>query len=786
MKSAFLIAIRYLPLLGVLAPAVVHAQRTPEAPLLTRWAKDIDPQAVHPEYPRPQMKRNAWLNLNGVWDYSVRPWREAPPDKWDGKIVVPFPIESALSGVMKEVGPENRLWYRREFSIPRADEWREKRLLLHFGAVDWEAEVYVNGRKVGTHRGGYDPFSVDVTHAVKSRPDQSDHELVIAVWDPTDAGFQPRGKQVRNPHGIWYTAVTGIWQTVWLEPVPEVYIRSLKITPDLDEGRIHVTADIEGTAEGASVRVRVPSVEIYTAEESAKPEEQQKITLEDVGAGGNATERISIDLPEPKAWSPREPWLYELWVTLHGEDGAMLDTVGSYSGLRKIALGKADDGFVRLFLNNEPVFQYGPLDQGWWPDGLYTAPTDEALRYDIEITKELGFNMIRKHVKVEPARWYHWCDRLGVLVWQDMPSGDRYIGPRDDDVDRVAQSSQQFETELRELIDDFGNHPSIVIWVPFNEGWGQYDTARITVWIQGYDPTRLVISASGWTDRGTGAAHDIHRYPGPGAPEPESDRAGVLGEFGGLGLPVSGHTWQDEENWGYRSYETPEALTEAYVQLLERLRPLIGWKGLAAAVYTQTTDVEIEVNGLLTYDRAVLKMPAERIAKVNRELYGPPPKVAVAVPTSQEEGIVWKYTTTKPSEGWTAADFDDASWQEGQGGFGTRETPGTVVRTEWDGSDIWLRRTVKLSSDAQLEEPFLLIHHDEDAQVYVNGTLAAEVNGHTTGYVLVPLNAEGAEQLRTAAKDGGEVVLAIHCRQTDGGQYIDVGIVDVREGTTEP
>jgi hypothetical protein len=729
------------------------------------------------------MARDAWLNLNGLWSYSIGPWQDGPPDQWDGQILVPFPIESALSGVMRPVGPDQRLWYRREFAIPREDAWNGKRLLLHFGAVDWEAEVWVDGQRVGGHRGGYDPFTVDITEAVKGPADRTSHELVVAVWDPTDAGFQPRGKQVQRPHSIWYTAVTGIWQTVWLEPVPEVSIHSIRIRPDLDNGQFHVSTDIRGDSHGTFLRVRVPFVRMHG---SGNSDEESKTLLSNVGASGRAQEPIKIEVPEPRAWSPDEPWLYELSIALHGEDGSVLDTVNSYGGLRKIALGQGMDGFVRLLLNNKPLFQYGPLDQGWWPDGLYTAPTDEALRYDIEVTKKLGFNMIRKHVKVEPARWYYWCDRLGILVWQDMPSGDRYIGPRDDDIERVAQSARQFESELQRIVDALGNHPSIVMWVPFNEGWGQYDTARITKWIDEYDPTRLVNSASGWTDRGTGDVNDIHRYPGPAAPPPEEKRAGVLGEFGGLGLPLAGHTWQDEKNWGYRSYESPEALTEAYLQLIERLRPLIGWRGVAAAVYTQTTDVEIEVNGLLTYDREVIKMPAERIATANRQLYGAAPNVVAVVPASQEEGATWRFTMSEPAESWRTLSFDDTSWSEGAGGFGTPETPGTIVRTKWNSNDIWLRRKVKLSPDTQLENPYLVIHHDESAQVAVNGSTLAEFEGHTSGYVLVPLDKDAANLLRAAIQEGnGEFVLAVHCRQSEGGQYIDVGIFDVRRPQVE-
>jgi hypothetical protein len=414
-------------------------------------------------------------------------------------------------------------------------------------------------------------------------------------------------------------------------------------------------------------------------------------------------------------------------------------------------------------LNGEPLFQYGPLDQGWWPDGLYTAPNDEALQYDVEITKKLGFNMARKHVKVEPARWYYWCDKLGLLVWQDMPSGNN----------STFEGQRNFERELAKMIGSFGNHPSIVMWVPFNEGWGQHDTERVVELTRKLDPTRLVNNASGWTDTKTGDVHDIHSYPGPSAPPVEEMRAIVLGEFGGLGLPLKGHTWQDEKNWGYRSYTTAEALTDAYLELVVRLRPLIG-QGLAAAVYTQTTDVEIEVNGLLTYDRSVIKMDTERIAAAAAKLYLPPPSVEVVVATSQEEPQTWRYTLEQPADGWEKADFDDAKWDSGPGGFGRANTPGTVVRTEWHADNIWVRRTFELGEPPA--EAHLLIHHDEDAEVYVNGVRVAELKGYTTGYIVHPLSAEAQKAFRD-----GRNVIAIHCKQTGGGQYIDAGIVNLVE-----
>jgi len=731
------------------------AWKPAEGPLLTKWAADVSPDNALPEYPRPQMVRRDWLNLNGIWDYAITAKDRMQPREFDGQILVPFPIESALSGVMKRVGPDNCLWYRRTFNIPQ--KWGEGiRILLHFGAVDWETTVWVNGLKVGRHRGGYDPFTFDITHALRPAGPQ---ELVLSVWDPSDAGTQPRGKQVRKPRGIWYTPVTGIWQTVWLEPVAPRHIDGLKLTPDVDASKLIV-----------EIGTRLTRSDNVTVEVSA----DGKLVAQAKGLN-----QIEVPIPNPHLWSPDDPFLYDVKITLgHFRLPVVTDEVQCYFAMRKIALTKDEEGINRLFLNGKPLFQYGPLDQGWWPDGLYTAPTDAALKYDVEVTKQLGMNMARKHVKVEPDRWYYWCDKLGLLVWQDMPSGDRYIRRNQPDIERTKESAEQFELEWSRIIKAFYNHPSIVMWVPFNEGWGQYDTARIVDLTKKLDPTRLVNSASGWTDRGVGDVHDIHRYPGPGCPPLEDGRAAVLGEFGGLGLPVRGHTWQDEKNWGYRSYDDRAKLTDAYLALLDNLRPLIGG-GLVAAVYTQTSDVEIEVNGLMTYDRAMIKMDTDKIRAAAEKLYLPPPIVTTVVPTSREDGQIWRYTTTEPARGWQRENFDDSDWEIGKGGFGTEGTPGAVIGTTWDTPDIWLRRTIDLEGTVP-SDLFLTIHHDEDAEVYVNGTPIAKLSEHTSGYIRIPL-----DEKALAAFKPGLNKLAVHCHQTRGGQYIDVGFVDIKERDTE-
>jgi hypothetical protein len=723
--------------------------RPATGPLMTRWAKDVRADRALPEYPRPQLRRDKWQNLNGLWQLAfAKEGEDAPLGKdLPEQILVPFPVESALSGVMKRA---ERLWYRRLFTVPK--DWAGQHVLLHFGAVDWQAVVWVNGKKLGEHKGGYDGFSLDVTDALK---DGGEQEIVVGVWDPTSSSTQPRGKQVNNPSGIYYTPTSGIWQTVWLEPVPAAHIEGVKIVPDVPGRKVTITVKIHGAAAGHSVHLMCLGGQTV------------------LGAGGPVGAPFVLPLSEVKLWSPESPFLYDLRVELK-ELGKAIDTVDSYFGMRSVGVGPDDKGINRLLLNGKPVFQVGPLDQGFWPDGLYTAPTDEALKYDIEISKKLGFNVTRKHVKVEPDRWYYWCDKLGLLVWQDMPSGDQSVADGKPDLVRTPESARQYELELKRMIDGRYNHPSIILWVVFNEGWGQFDTPRITEWTKRYDPTRLVDCASGWNDHaGVGDVHDIHVYPGPGAPPVEKKRAAVLGEFGGLGLGVDGHTWANK-NWSYQGTSSQAELTRKYENLLRRAYKLHDEAGLCAAIYTQITDVETEINGLLTYDRAVVKVDLERAAAANRGDFSRAAEQLELVPTSREKGQPWRFTTDKAAEGWFRPGFDAAGWKEGPGGFGTERTPGAVVRTEWNTSDIWIRREITLPDELP-PELYLLMHHDEDAEVYLNGVPAAKVSGYTTGYEEVPISREA----RAALKPGKNVV-AVHCHQTTGGQYIDVGLAAVK------
>jgi beta-galactosidase/beta-glucuronidase len=587
----------------ILTAAAGYSQWNPAKDRIrTKWAEEINPANVLPEYPRPAMERPQWANLNGLWDYAVLPAGAAGPEKFDGKILVPFAIESNLSGVEKRLGKENELWYQRTFAVPSA--WKGKSVILHFGAVDWKADVFLNDVKIGTHKGGYTPFSFDITPYLK----QGEQKLVVKVWDPTNDGYQPRGKQVNKPEGIWYTPVSGIWQTVWIEPVAKKHIVSVVPVANIDAKQLSVTVCAANASHGDIVEV----------------------TLKDGGktvatARAAAGQQIDIPVRDMKLWSPETPFLYDLETGLY-ENGKLQDKVTGYAAMRKISVKADSKGILRMQLNNKDYFQFGPLDQGWWPDGLYTAPTDGALLYDVQKTKELGFNMIRKHVKVEPARWYTHCDRVGILVWQDMPSGGN--GPQwymhqffdGKEAVRPPESEENFRREWKEIIDLLKPNPCIVVWVPFNEAWGQFKSTEIAAWTKSYDPSRLVNPASGGNHYiDAGDIHDIHHYPRPRITLLNTTKVNVLGEYGGIGYAVEGHLWQADRNWGYVQYKSSKELTDEYVKFAEQLKETVT-RGYSAAVYTQTTDVECEVNGLMTYDRKIIKVEEDKVKQINREV----------------------------------------------------------------------------------------------------------------------------------------------------------------------
>ncbi|MCJ7447470.1 MAG: beta-galactosidase [Bacteroidales bacterium] len=599
-------------LVMVLFPGINHAQvsgwKIAGNKFTTTWSANVNPLNPLPEYPRPQMVRTEWKSLNGLWDYAITPANGTMPKVFHGKILVPFAVESALSGVNKPVGQENILWYRTRFTVPKS--FKNKHVLLQFGAVDWLSDIYVNGTKAGSHQGGYDPFYFDITDLLKSNGQQL---LELRVTDPADKGPQPRGKQVSKPGSIWYTSVTGIWQTVWLEAVPEAYVSSLKMVPDIDRQILSVDVRVENQEPGDVIHISVREGEKTVLEKDAT-----------IGTG------IVLPVNNPKLWSPDNPFLYDLKISVMRK-GKITDEVKSYFAMRKISVSPDENGVLRMMLNNKFVFQYGPLDQGWWPDGLYTAPTDEALLFDIVKTKEMGFNTIRKHVKVEPARWYYHCDMTGMLVWQDMPSGDLGGGQWNtrpgmeggSDKIRTETSERIYRTEWNAIINYLHNSPCIVVWVPFNEAWGQFKSVEITKWTMQKDPSRLVNSASGGNFHEVGHILDLHNYPGPVMAKPEvfgSKQALVLGEFGGLGLPLEGHTWLDKNNWGYRTFQDADTLFTTYSGYLNQIVPFIK-RGLSAAIYTQTTDVEIECNGLMTYDRKVIKIPETQLKAASQKMY---------------------------------------------------------------------------------------------------------------------------------------------------------------------
>lgn len=727
--------------------------------MLTPWAKEVSPDNAWQEYPRPQFVRADWSNLNGLWQYAVTAKDAKSPETWLGSILVPFCPESALSGVGRLIEPYEALWYLRD--LPAAS--KGKRTLLHFEAVDYETTVFINNKEVGKHVGGHTPFSFDVTDFLTEKSNQ----LQLRIDDATE-GYQLHGKQKLQNGGIWYTRVTGIWQTVWLEEVGQTFLTDVDYACDLEKNTISITPKLNADLPaGASVAIAI----------SHKGNPVGK----SVWKQGTST----VTVENPALWTPDTPHLYDVALVLTAADGTVLDQVKSYTAMRSFGKIKDANGHWRYTLNGKTIFHWGPLDQGWWPDGLLTPPSDVAMRSDIEFLKAAGFNMIRKHIKVEPRRYYYHCDTIGMMMWQDQVSNS--YGPRPDyspEWTRMAPNPrdaawpdaahQQYLTEYKRMVDHLRDVPCIASWVPFNEAWGQHNTMDVGKMAVAYDSTRAINIASGGNFWPIGDIADHHNYPHPDFPLDDKrfdDFIKVVGEFGGHGWPVQDHLWKkDNANWGYGGL--PKSLDEwkeRYTQSIKILGNLRK-RGIAAGVYTQTTDVEIEINGLRTYDR-VNKIDPSWLKPLSDQLLATPDTVksTIILPDSRAQAQSWRYSSEKPTGAWESAGYDDSSWKQGAAGFGTKDTPNTQVRTEWNTREIWLRKEFQVTEapDGELQ---LVIYHDEDAEVFLNGELIAKLEGFNGRYAQIPVAAQ--HKLKK-----GSNVIAIHCIQRTGGQYIDAGLI---------
>lgn len=729
-------------------------------PLISPWAEHIDTENVLPEYPRPQMTRSEWTNLNGYWNLAFTGTDEAKPEIFKELILVPFCVESYLSGVQKRLSADSVLWYQKEieYTAPTKGE----KVLLNFGAIDWQAQVWVNGTKVGEHEGGFDPFSFDITQALIGGNNQV---IEVRVWDPTDKGDQPTGKQRQNNKGIFYTPVSGIWQTVWLERVPDLYIQDLKITPNVDASTVTIEVKTTSTCD---LHIKVMDEDITVAEKLA-----------------SSNYSIVIPIKNAKLWEPGSPFLYQLSVSII-EQKKVTDHVDSYFGMRKIEVKKDGFGTDRIYLNDKEFFTFGPLDQGWWPAGLYTAPSDAALRYDIEITQALGFNTIRKHVKVEPARFYYWCDVMGIVLWQDMvpprtgtPPDSKVVPERSEDLKRY------YKKETQAQIAHLYNHPSICIWVPFNEGWGQHNTNEILKWVESLDTTRLVDGPSGWLDEGYGDMRDMHYYSKGGMCPVEDGRVAVLGEYGGFTIGIDGHQWQSSNHFGYVKSESIEKYNNDYLNLLN-LTHHFKLQGLGGAIYTQTTDVEGEINGFMTYDRKVLKIDTARARLATQVLYDEPTTIyRYLLPSADyQNNIIWKYTyAPADTTRWYQTGFDDSKWESGQAAFGYRPYRMHNPSSEWDQpTAIYLRKdfTLEQIPSTKLQ---LNVLSNANSVVYLNGVMIGEFSkdDFQNGYLQLEMDTTIRQHLKT-----GKNLIAVravnpgvepHPRFKKLMQCIDVGII---------
>ena len=735
---------------------------------MTEWGRALKPDAVWTEYPRPQLERGNWTNLNGLWSYAITPQNAAIPTKWDGELLVPFCPEAPLSGVGRLIEPTEALWYRRMLpSVKATDKQAAQRTMLNFEAVDYEATVWINGKQLGSHRGGHTPFAFDVTDALR---DDGANELIVRVFDATE-GYQLHGKQKLSNAGIWYTRVTGIWQTVWMEQVPATYLIDLNYACDIEKGSITVTPELSKRDAGAQIRVTA----FFKGQEVGK---------------GQATGPVTIAINNAQLWSPDAPNLYDLKVELLGANGTVVDSVKAYTALRAFGKARNAQGHWQLTLNNQPIFQWGPLDQGWWPDGLLTPPSDAAMRSDIEFLKACGFNMIRKHIKVEPRRYYHHCDTLGMILWQDQVSNGygknrneqssspewTRMAPNAVDAPWPVDAHQQWLLEYKRMVEHLRDAPCIGVWIPFNEAWGQHATMEVGKLAKELDPTRLINIASGGNFWPVGDIADHHEYPHPAFPTKDNrfdDYVKVVGEFGGHGWPVKDHLWKPGAyNWGYgglpKSIEEWQGRYQTSISVLAALRA----EGIAAGIYTQTTDVEGEVNGLLTYDR-LKKADTAWLRKHSDSLLSAPTVLTDRrdlIATAEAESQSWQYTTTAPADKWMQPAFDASSWQTGQAGFGAGDPapPGSPIRTPWTTPEIWVRRSFELP-DAATDQVYLRLYHDEDCIVSINGNEVARFSGYSTNYVNLAL-AAGGKLVK------GKNVIAIYCKQTGGGQFIDAGL----------